>query len=65
MADAPFSHLKVVVADDAAAYISSANLTDAALAGRNLELGVLVRGGQVAVINALLDLYRETSSGGR
>lgn len=57
--DAPFSHLKVVVADDTAAYIGSANLTDAALTGRNLELGVLVRGSQVAVVNALLDLYRE------
>jgi phosphatidylserine/phosphatidylglycerophosphate/cardiolipin synthase-like enzyme len=57
--DAPFAHLKVVVADAAAAYIGSANLTDAALASRNLELGVLVRGREVAVINALLDLYRE------
>ncbi len=57
--NAPFAHLKVLVADGAAAYIGSANLTDAALMGRNLELGVLVRGTQVAVINALLDLYRE------
>ncbi|HYS04013.1 MAG TPA: phospholipase D-like domain-containing protein [Candidatus Dormibacteraeota bacterium] len=57
--NAPFSHLKVMVVDGQAAYIGSANITGAGLAGRNLELGVLVRGGQVAVIERILDLYQE------
>jgi phosphatidylserine/phosphatidylglycerophosphate/cardiolipin synthase-like enzyme len=59
VADAPFAHLKVMVADGTIAYIGSANITAAGLAGRNLELGVLVRGAQVAVIDRVLDLYRE------
>jgi phosphatidylserine/phosphatidylglycerophosphate/cardiolipin synthase-like enzyme len=33
--DAPFAHLKVMVVDGAAAYIGSANITAAGLAGRN------------------------------
>jgi phosphatidylserine/phosphatidylglycerophosphate/cardiolipin synthase-like enzyme len=56
--EAPFSHLKVMVVDGEAAYIGSANITGAGLAGRNLELGVLVRGSQVAVIERILDLYQ-------
>jgi phosphatidylserine/phosphatidylglycerophosphate/cardiolipin synthase-like enzyme len=55
--DAPWAHLKVVIVDGTAAYIGSANITGAGLAGRNLEVGVLVRGPQVAVINGVLDLY--------
>jgi phosphatidylserine/phosphatidylglycerophosphate/cardiolipin synthase-like enzyme len=35
-------HAKAVVADDEAAFVTSANLTEAALA-RNIELGLLVR----------------------
>lgn len=57
--DAPFAHLKVMVVDGSAAYIGSANITAAGLAGRNLELGVLVRGSQVAVIDNILDSYQE------
>lgn len=61
--DAPFAHLKVMVVDWSAAYIGSANITGAGLAGRNLELGVLVRGGQVDVIDGILDLYQESERG--
>jgi phosphatidylserine/phosphatidylglycerophosphate/cardiolipin synthase-like enzyme len=57
-ADAPFGHLKVVTADGATAYVGSANMTAAALMGRNIELGVLLRGSDVAVIERVLDLYR-------
>lgn len=60
--DAPFAHLKVLVADGALAYIGSANITAAGLAGRNLELGVLVHGPQVAVIDRVLDIYRVVPS---
>jgi phosphatidylserine/phosphatidylglycerophosphate/cardiolipin synthase-like enzyme len=55
--DAPFAHLKVMVVDSSSAYIGSANITAAGLAGRNLELGVVVHGNQVAVIDRILDLY--------
>jgi phosphatidylserine/phosphatidylglycerophosphate/cardiolipin synthase-like enzyme len=55
----PFAHLKVLVTDGSSGYIGSANITGAALAGRNLELGVLVRGRQVGIIDRVLDLYRE------
>ena len=61
--DTPFSHLKVMVVDGIAAYVGSANVTGAALAGGNLELGVLVRGSQVAVIEGLLDLYQIAAAG--
>ncbi len=47
-----------MVIDGVAAYVGSANVTAAGLAGRNLELGVLVRGSKVAVIEGLLDLYQ-------
>ena len=57
--DAPWAHLKVMTSDATAAYIGSANITAAGLAGRNLELGVLVNGHNVAVIDQLLDDYRE------
>lgn len=39
-------HAKAVVADESAAFISSANLTGSAL-DHNIELGILVRGGPV------------------
>ena len=54
---APFPHLKVMTTDGSTAYIGSANLTGAALAGRNLEFGVLVRGEQVQTLDRFLDLY--------
>jgi phosphatidylserine/phosphatidylglycerophosphate/cardiolipin synthase-like enzyme len=57
--DAPWAHLKVLTADSAAAYIGSANVTGAGLAGHNLELGVLVRGSGVVVVERILDTYRE------
>lgn len=59
-ADAPWAHLKVLTSDAQAAYIGSANITRAALAGRNLELGVLVRGPGVQIVEQILDVYRET-----
>jgi phosphatidylserine/phosphatidylglycerophosphate/cardiolipin synthase-like enzyme len=40
----PWPHLKVVLADARECYLGSANLTGNALLGRNLELGVLLRG---------------------
>ncbi|MYB30543.1 MAG: hypothetical protein F4Y18_05860 [Cenarchaeum sp. SB0663_bin_5] len=58
-ADAPWAHLKVLTADASAAYIGSANITRAGLAGHNLELGVLVRGPGVRVVEQVLDNYRE------
>lgn len=58
--DAPWAHLKVMTADSVAAYIGSANVTGAGITGRNLELGVLVRGATVAVVEQILDLYRYT-----
>ncbi|MDA8312467.1 MAG: phospholipase D family protein [Actinomycetota bacterium] len=57
--DAPWAHLKALTADARAAYIGSANVTGAGLAGPNLELGILVRGPTVAVVERLLDLFRE------
>lgn len=59
--DAPWAHLKVLTSDSASAYIGSANVTGAGLTGRNLELGVLVRGPAVAVVERVLDLFREQS----
>lgn len=57
--DAPWAHLKVLLADSVAGYIGSANVTGAGLAGHNLELGVLVRGSEVAVVERILDMYRD------
>lgn len=57
--DAPWAHLKVLTADSIMAYIGSANITRAGIAGRNLELGVLVRGPDVAVVDALIDQFRD------
>ena len=53
----PFPHLKVMTVDGVAAYIGSANLTAAALEGRNLELGVLAHGKQVEAIDEFLDIH--------
>jgi cardiolipin synthase A/B len=52
-------HMKMAVADSQVAFLSSANLTEAAFE-RNMELGVLVRGGEMPnaielLINALLE----------
>jgi phosphatidylserine/phosphatidylglycerophosphate/cardiolipin synthase-like enzyme len=55
--DAPWAHLKVLTCDSRAAYIGSANVTGAAIAGPNLELGILVRGPAVAVVEDVLDLF--------
>jgi phosphatidylserine/phosphatidylglycerophosphate/cardiolipin synthase-like enzyme len=41
-------HAKAVVADDEAVFVTSANLTEAAL-DRNIELGVLIRDRAVAL----------------
>jgi phosphatidylserine/phosphatidylglycerophosphate/cardiolipin synthase-like enzyme len=57
--DAPWAHLKVVTSDSIAAYIGSANVTGAGIAGRNLELGVLIRGPKVTIVEEILNLYRE------
>jgi Phosphatidylserine/phosphatidylglycerophosphate/cardiolipin synthases and related enzymes len=57
--DAPWAHLKVLTADSTVAYIGSANVTAAGIAGANLELGVLVRGSTVAVVEGLLDQFRQ------
>jgi phosphatidylserine/phosphatidylglycerophosphate/cardiolipin synthase-like enzyme len=57
--DAPWAHLKALTADSQAAYIGSANVTGAGLAGPNLELGILVRGPAVVVVEQVLDLFRE------
>lgn len=58
--DAPWAHLKVLCTDSVAAYIGSANVTGAGIAGPNLELGILVRGPAVAVVERVLDLYQES-----
>ena len=52
-------HMKVAVADSQVGFLSSANLTEAAFE-RNMELGVLIRGGEVPraielLIEALLE----------
>jgi cardiolipin synthase A/B len=48
-------HAKAVVADSRTAFLTSANLTEAALE-RNMELGVLIRGGSVPnAIDRLID----------
>lgn len=56
--DAPWAHLKVLSSDATAAYIGSANVTRAGIAGRNLELGILVRGSAVATVEEILNLFR-------
>lgn len=58
----PFPHLKVMTVDGVAAYVGSANFTAAALEGRNLELGVLIRGSQVQVIDEFLNMYSERAT---
>src|SRR5581483_6828612 len=57
--EGPWAHLKVVVADHTAAYIGSANLTGPGLAGRNLELGVLVKGPDARVVDDILQMWME------
>jgi phosphatidylserine/phosphatidylglycerophosphate/cardiolipin synthase-like enzyme len=53
-------HVKAAVADSRVAFLTSANLTEAALE-RNMELGVLIRGGAVpASIDRLIDALVET-----
>jgi phosphatidylserine/phosphatidylglycerophosphate/cardiolipin synthase-like enzyme len=52
-------HVKAAVADSRIAFLTSANLTEAALE-RNMELGVLIRGGHLpAGIDRLIDVLVE------
>ena len=52
-------HAKAAVADSCIAFLTSANLTEAALE-RNMELGVLIRGGRLPIaIEQLLDNLTE------
>jgi phosphatidylserine/phosphatidylglycerophosphate/cardiolipin synthase-like enzyme len=54
-------HVKAAVADSKVAFVTSANLTEAALE-RNMELGVLIRGGGLpAAIDRLIDALLETA----
>jgi phosphatidylserine/phosphatidylglycerophosphate/cardiolipin synthase-like enzyme len=57
--DAPWAHLKVMSSDSSSAYIGSANVTGAGISGPNLELGILVRGPEVAVVEGLIDSFQE------
>lgn len=57
--DGPWAHLKVLTADGTHAYLGSANFTGPGLGGANLELGVLVAGGQVQTIDAIFQRFRE------
>jgi phosphatidylserine/phosphatidylglycerophosphate/cardiolipin synthase-like enzyme len=57
--DAPWAHLKVLASDSESAYIGSANVTGAGIGGHNLELGVLVRGAPVLVVEQILDMFRQ------
>lgn len=53
-------HAKAAVADSRIAFLTSANLTEAALEG-NMELGVLIRGGTLpALIDRLIDALLES-----
>ncbi len=53
-------HVKAAVADSKVAFLTSANLTEAALE-RNMELGVLFRGGSLpAAIGRLIDALVES-----
>jgi phosphatidylserine/phosphatidylglycerophosphate/cardiolipin synthase-like enzyme len=53
-------HVKAAVADSRVAFLTSANLTEAALE-RNMELGVLIRGGPLpASIDRLIDALVES-----
>lgn len=52
-------HVKAAIADSHIAFLSSANLTEGALE-RNMELGVLIRGGHLpAAIDRLIDVLVE------
>ena len=54
-------HAKAAVADSRVAFLTSANLTEAALE-RNMELGVLIKGGILpASIDRLIDALLESS----
>jgi phosphatidylserine/phosphatidylglycerophosphate/cardiolipin synthase-like enzyme len=57
--DAPWAHLKVLTVDSDRAYIGSANVTRPGLGRANLEMGVLVKGSKVRIIEEILDLFRE------
>ena len=59
--DAPLAHLEVLTADNSSGYIGSANVTAAELSGHNRDLGVLVRGPAVAVVERVRDLYGQQS----
>ncbi|MFD1935143.1 phospholipase D-like domain-containing protein [Nonomuraea mangrovi] len=57
--NAPWAHLKVLAVDSIAAYVGSANFTASGIGGRNLEMGVLVRGAQVAAIEQVLETFKQ------
>lgn len=61
--DGPWPHLKVMTVDGRAAYVGSANLTRRGLAEGNLELGILLRGSRVALIDAILDTIAVKDNG--
>jgi cardiolipin synthase A/B len=53
-------HVKAAVADSRVAFLTSANLTEAA-PERNMELGVFIRGGRLpAAIDRLIDALVES-----
>jgi len=53
-------HAKAAVADSSLAFLTSANLTEAVFE-RNMELGVLIRGGPLqAAIDRLIDSLLES-----
>lgn len=55
-------HMKAAVADSQVAFLSSANLTEAALE-RNMELGVLIRGGNMpGAVDQLIDSLIESGA---
>jgi len=55
-------HVKAVVADSHLAFLTSANLTEAAFE-LNMELGVLIRGGQLpGTIDRLVDSLVESEA---
>jgi phosphatidylserine/phosphatidylglycerophosphate/cardiolipin synthase-like enzyme len=60
--DAPWAHLKVLTSDSTQAYIGSANVTGRGITGPNLELGVLVRGPAVVVVERILDRFRQPTA---
>lgn len=53
--DGEFPHVKLLIADSASAYVGSANFTRGGLTS-NLEVGAIVRGRDVAVLDKFFDM---------